>query len=196
MIDATPSAFVAATQLPAIAVTQAVHQPHTPRALDTGTQAIVLHATCGSEGKRSAEACAAMFQDPALTPPRSCHFVVDTDSIVNCVDENFVAWHCGHNGNARSIGIELCGLASQTRAQWLDANSLPMLQLAARLVATLCKRFALPVALIDGNGLRRGDRGITTHDFIRQAWPKDTNHTDPGSGFPLADFIAAVRVAS
>jgi N-acetylmuramoyl-L-alanine amidase CwlA len=46
----------------------------------------------------------------------SAHYFVDSDSITQCVPDNYIAWHCGTTGtykhklcrNNNSIGIELC----------------------------------------------------------------------------------------
>jgi len=155
------------------------------------TQAIVLHCTDGCEGASKDDDVAAMFAAGDLAKRRSCHYVVDADSVTRCVPDALTAWHCGKHGNAVAIGIELCGRASQTRAQWLDGFSLPTLQIAARLVADLCAVHGVPPVVLDSEGLRTGRRGITTHASVSAAWG-ETTHTDPGEGFPLADFVAAV----
>lgn len=186
--------IVAVDTLPEIPFIEARH--YTRGRLRPSTQAITLHCTDGSEGYTSAEACAHMFQvgwdDPKQW--RSANEAIDTNSIVQCVPELRRAYHCGHDGNDRTYGIELCGRASQTHEQWLDEKSLPMLNLAAARVAERCKRFALPVLYVDYLGLRAGKRGITTHDDVSRAWKQSTHH-DPGPGFPLDDFIEAVRIA-
>lgn len=158
------------------------------------TQGVAIHATCGAETKHSAEDCQRMFADAHLKPARSAHYVVDADSICLCVPEPQIAWHCGHRGNQSFIGVELCGLASQTRGQWLDALSLPMLQHAAALVADVCKRNAVPLVTLQATDIRAGLKGITTHNEIRKAW-SETDHTDPGAHFPMDEFLAAVKAA-
>lgn len=157
------------------------------------TRAIVLHCTDGCEGTNAAEDCAHMFAGK-LANQRSCHYAVDADSIVRSVPDLQVAWHCAHAGNAIGVGVEICGRASQTRAQWLDETSYRTLCLAARLVADLCTAFALPPRFVDAAGLRVGEPGITTHAEVSKAW-QQTHHTDPGPGFPLVDFVSAVSAA-
>lgn len=158
-------------------------------------QCVVLHCTDGHEGYKQGANVARMFQDPNLQPRRSAHYVVDTDSVTLCVPDRSVAWHCGRTGNARGLGIELCGFAKQTRAEWLDGLSLPMLRLAARLVAMKCREFALPTVFINSTALRSGATGITTHAEVTAAW-RETTHTDPGPGFPMDLFAAAVANAN
>ncbi len=157
---------------------------------------IVLHATQGHEGVNADTDCAAMFARPF--PPgekkRSAHYVADADSVTRCVRDELTAFHCGHHGNAIGIGIELCGRADQTRAQWLDAMSLPMLCIAARLCADLCVTWAIPARVLTAGELVIGLHGLTTHACVSAAW-RETDHTDPGPGFPLDAFVAAVAEA-
>lgn len=155
---------------------------------------IVLHATDGHEGFAKDDDCAAMFAAPFVPPqkPRSSHYVVDTDSVTRCVPDLMTAWHAGHTGNLYGIGIELCGRASQTRAEWLDELSLPMLRVAARLVSDLCREYQIPPQVANDRDLVAAKGGITTHSFVSMAWCESTHH-DPGVGFPLGSFVMAVR---
>lgn len=191
----THPTIVAVPTLPPIRMIKARWYRTAPRR--AATQWIVLHCTDGHEGKRKAEDGA--LEHARIPPrsqggkPRSVHWWVDTDSIVQSVPIECEAWHAGRNANMYGEGIELCGRASQTREQWLDALSLPMLQLAARLVRTRADALGLPLRLVTGPELRAHMPGITTHREITRAFPNDTTHTDPGAGFPLAEFLAAVQ---
>jgi len=158
------------------------------------TQGVVLHSTEGHTGTTQDDNVAAMFADPALSPPRSAHYVVDADSVTRCVPDMLTAWHCGHIGNSGLIGVELCGTAAQTRAQWLSGDALATLCNAARLVATLCSTHSVPPMVVNDRGLVSGARGITTHAYVTKAW-HETTHTDPGDAFPLAAFVVAVARA-
>lgn len=124
---------------------------------------------------------------------RSAHYFVDTSEVIQCVRPDCEAWHAGTHANVYGIGIELCGQATQTREQWLDALSLPMLNIAARLVRDLCDAYAIPAQLLGPSDLQRYVHGITTHATISAAFPRETNHTDPGAGFPLTEFANACR---
>jgi N-acetyl-anhydromuramyl-L-alanine amidase AmpD len=158
-------------------------------------QFIVIHCTDGHEGFRKDDDVAAMFAKADLKPRRSCHYVVDTDSVTQCVPDQSIAWHCGKSGNLRGLGIELCGFAKQTRAEWLDALSLPMLRIAARLTRDLCQAYGLPMHFVNAAALRQGAPGITTHAEVGVAW-RETNHTDPGRHFPMDLFLRAVASAN
>lgn len=194
-----PPAIVAA---PLIASIARVMSPHCNKRNRSRTQFIVLHCTDGhrddthpGDGNNTkAEQVAAMLADPKLAKPRSAHYVIDSDSVVQCVETDHRAWAAGRNANDFGVHIELCGLAKQTRAEWLDAVSLPQLQLAARLVSTLCKRYGLPRQFVQAADLARGVQGITTHDEVRLAWSQTTHH-DPGPGWPALDFVRAVQLA-
>lgn len=155
---------------------------------------IVLHATAGHEGTTKDTDVAAQFQDPKLDPRRSSGYIVDADSVAQCVADHYVAWHCGQTGNMRGIGVELCGRADQTRSQWLDPLSHRTLCIGARLVADLCLEWHIPPVYVDARELVAGARGITTHDAVRRAWHQ-TKHIDPGEGFPLSEFVQAVAAA-
>lgn len=158
---------------------------------------IVLHATDGWEGLRKAEDGAHELANiPVGAKKRSVTWIVDTNSIVQCVPVGCEAFHAGRNANMFGEGIELCGRASQTREQWFDAMSLPMLQLAARLVRVRADALGIPLRYLKGPELRANIPGITTHMEITRAFPADTAHTDPGAGFPLDEFLAAVQAAT
>lgn len=158
---------------------------------------IVLHCTAGREGKRKAEDCAHMLATiPAASQggkPRSAHLVIDTDSCVQCVPFESEAYHCGGHGNRLGEGIELCGAATQTREQWLDALSLPMLGIAAHVVRWRCDVLEIPIVFRSALDLRAERPGVTTHAEISRAFPQDTRHIDPGPHFPIAELLDAAR---
>lgn len=155
---------------------------------------VVIHCTDGHEGKTKDYDVAAMFAKRDLSPRRSCHYVVDADSATQCVPDDSVAWHCGRTGNLYGVGVEICGFAKQTRAEWLDATSRATLSLAARVTYELCRTHNLPTEFQDAAALRAGGLGITTHAEISAAW-KESTHYDPGKHFPLDLFLRAVRLA-
>lgn len=157
---------------------------------------IVIHATHGAEGAGKARQGARELADlPANSPhKRSAHAFVDTREIVQCVPWDCEAWHAKNTGNRYGEGIELCGRADQSAAQWLDANSLPMLALAARLVRWRCDVHGIPLQWVTHGGLRQRRAGITSHAEIAKAFCEST-HWDPGPGFPIQAFLAAVTLA-
>ena len=157
---------------------------------------VVIHCTDGHEGSKQDDTnVAAMFAERDLFPRRSCHYVVDMDSATQCVPDESVAWHCGSTGNLRGLGIEICGLARQSRAEWLDNVSKSTLGIAARLTLDLCQKYNLALQLLPADALRAGHNGITTHAAVSAAW-RESSHTDPGANFPMDAFMRAVNQAA
>jgi N-acetyl-anhydromuramyl-L-alanine amidase AmpD len=150
---------------------------------------IVLHSMESQEKPDTAESVAAWFASEKA-PQASAHFCVDANSIVQCVRVQDIAWHAP-GANANGIGIEHAGRAAQTREQWLDNYSLPMLELSARLVAALCRAHNVPAIYQPWPALQHGARGITTHNDVSLAFHKST-HTDPGKGFPMDFYLGRV----
>lgn len=171
---------------------------------------IVLHTAETAENFTVAEALARWASGPSA-PQASWHFAVDADSIVQCVDEEQIAWHAP-GCNKTGIGIEMAGVAKQNAQEWDDDFSRAVLDKTARLVAYLVVRWKVSTVFVDAEGLLRGDPGITTHmqvskacrlaqerglkssPFYNQKANKPlTDHYDPGSAFPLEGFLGSVR---
>ncbi|HET8939209.1 MAG TPA: peptidoglycan recognition family protein [Polyangiales bacterium] len=158
---------------------------------------VVVHATHGAEGlgkaRQGARELADLPPDAAAHKRRSAHAFVDTGAIVQCVPWECEAWHCGRTGNRYGEGIELCGRADQTLEQWLDAKSLPMLALAARLVRWRCDANKLPLKWLTAPELQSFQRGITSHAEVSRAF-RESSHWDPGPHFPIEAFVSAVQL--
>lgn len=153
-------------------------------------QWLVIHAMESPEHGETAERVARWFARPSTGA--SAHFCIDSDSIVQCVPAELVAWHAP-GANTLGIGLEFAGYARQTRAQWLDSYGSSMLDMGARLAAELVHHFAIPVESIGAAELVRGEPGITTHAQVTKAWPNKGTHTDPGPHFPMREFLSLVR---
>lgn len=154
---------------------------------------IVLHSMENVEKPDTAEAVAKWFGGNSA-PEASAHFCVDCDSVVQCVNIQDIAW-AAPGANANGIHIELTGYAKQTPEQWADPYSEAMLRLAAKLCAKLCKDHQIPIDFLEPEALRLGERGITTHAVVSEAFKK-SNHTDPGNGFPITYFLGLIRACS
>lgn len=151
---------------------------------------LVLHSMESSEGRDTAETVAKWFAGPSA-PQASAHFCIDSDSIVQCVQLDDVAWHAP-GANHDGIGLEHAGRAAQARIEWLDEYGRAMLELSARLAAHLCRRFRIPPVFVGSDALRTGGaRGITTHADVTRAFRRST-HTDPGFGFPVDWYVQRV----
>lgn len=150
---------------------------------------IVIHTMENAETATGAENVAAWFAGPNA-PKASAHYCIDSDSVVQCVKDNDVAWHApgaNHNG----IGIEHAGKAAQKPHEWSDTYSRAMLERSVKLSAELARKYDIPVKFVDSEGLLRGERGFTGHNEVSKAWKKST-HWDPGPHFPWSWYLDRV----
>lgn len=167
-----------------------VQAKHYGRGRTAPIDTIVIHSMEAAEKPDTAERTAQWFAGRDA-PIASAHYCVDADSVVQCVLESDTAFHAP-GVNQRAIGIEHAGYARQTAEDWADAYSNTMLRRSAELVASLCRRYEIPIRLLDPQALRVSEAGITTHHAVSLAFRK-SSHTDPGPGFPLTEYIAMVR---
>lgn len=154
---------------------------------------VVMHTTENTELPDTDVAVARYFAGLPKTKQASAHYIIG-DEIIQGWPEAGVAF-AAPGANARGIQIELVGRARQTPDEWKDAFSKKQLDLAARLVANICKRHALPIKFRGVTGLLASRPGLTGHIQATHAFKKST-HTDPGAAFPWAGFLAAVKAAS
>jgi N-acetyl-anhydromuramyl-L-alanine amidase AmpD len=163
-------------------------------------QYVVIHSTEGSEGPTSAEAGAAY--DKRRTDGTSTHLFTDSDTAIREVLDSDRAHHARFHGNEIGIGVEICGLAGQSDAQWHDAVSAATLRITAREVAALCKAHNIPVRRLSVAEVRAAyyataaqrPKGICGHIDVTNAYPEDNgSHTDPGPHFPWAEFLLMVN---
>lgn len=162
------------------------------RAGRTKVTLIVLHTMEAAEASTTAKRVADWFAG-ASAPRASAHYCVDDVSIIQCVKDEDVAWHAP-GANRVGLGIEHAGYARQTPAEWGDPFSVRMLELSARLTASLCAKWGIPVEFCKAEQLRQGSAGITTHYEVSQAF-KESDHWDPGPNFPMAQYLDLVRAA-
>jgi N-acetyl-anhydromuramyl-L-alanine amidase AmpD len=154
---------------------------------------IVLHTMESQELPGTAKRVALWFAGKNA-PDASAHLTIDNKDIVSVVDEQDIAWHAGEWGtNQRSLGIELAGKASQTAKDWADAYSTAMLDIAAKQVASWCKKYNIPVVKLTPAQVSGGGKGICGHIDITNAFKVSGGHTDPGVNFPWDSFIALVK---
>lgn len=163
------------------------NQRHTSGPNGTVTR-VVLHATVSPCEPGGARANARYFQ--SANAGGLAHYVVDPSETVQCCKEDIACWHAPPNKG--SIGVELCDPQNGSVDRWYDDLHSRMLQRAAALVADICRRHQLPIRYVNTGGLLQGQSGITMHRDVAQAWRQST-HTDPGVGFPIAHFIDLVN---
>lgn len=168
-----------------------IPSPNFTRGRARNVRLVVIHTVEAPERGTIAEDVARNWF--ATTAARSsAHYVVDSDSIVRCVDEADTAW-AAPGANADGIQIEHAGYAAQTPSQWGDDYSRAMLELSARLTADLCRRYGIPAVHLTPAQLASGARGIIGHIDATNAYSGGRGHTDPGPSFPWDAYIAKVR---
>ena len=151
---------------------------------------IVMHGTVSSCARGGARNVARGFQDS--NAGGLAHFVVDPGEVIQCCKENTACWHAPPNKG--SIGVELCDPQSGVSSRWLDRDHTAMLQHAAGLVADLCHRHNIPARKLTATDVRNGLTGICGHADVSAAF-RQSDHTDPGAGFPWPLFITMVQAA-
>ena len=107
------------------------------------------------------------------------------------VPDSRQAWGAMPTGNR--IGLHICleGYAKWTRAEWLSKGRAG-LEGMAHDIAAWSKQYGIPLVKLSPAQVRAGQRGICTHADISAAF-RETDHTDPGSGFPLDLVIARAK---
>lgn len=149
----------------------------------------VIHTTEGSYHAQSAEDGAAY--DARRTDSVSTHFFVDNNSVVQCVYTWDRAYTARTIPNNRGIHYELCGRAAWSQATWLNDYGKSMLENAARIAASVSKKYGIPARWITDDQMRNREKGFTTHAQCTRIL--GGSHTDPGSGFPFDYFMSRVK---
>ena len=151
---------------------------------------LVLHTSeqSGAEDPQDAEDLAKYLQSPGDRPGSngnygsSYHGITDTDRVLPCVRDTFVAYAAG-GGNKDGLHLCLPVKAGQTREQWLDATSRPYIMQAALWIVDKSKRYGIPIRRISIEQLKGGSWGYCDHNTVSKAFGKST-HTDCGPTFP------------
>jgi len=136
-------------------------------------QAIVLHSTENAIRDGVAHNVAMWFGGPSA-PMASAHFIVGPDQLIQCVALEDVAF-AAPGMNRYGIQVEIVGQAA--KSDWFGAD-VAVVERTAQLVAALCTELGLPVERVDADGLKRGERGITSHAAVTAAFGRST-HVDP-----------------
>lgn len=151
---------------------------------------VVIHSMESAEKGDTAESVGRWFQ--IIDRPASAHIGVDSNSIVQYVRDNDVAY--GAKGvNEDGIQVELAGKAGQSTTEWLDPYGTLMLDRAAGAVAQYCLKYDIPIARLSLEDLKKGRRGIIGHWDATQVYKPNAGHTDPGPNFPWSFFLERVK---
>lgn len=152
---------------------------------------IVMHGTVTLCVAGGARAVAQMFHNTSRDA--STQYVVDPGEVVRCVPDDTIAY--GAPPNKGAIHVEQTDIQGGSPSRWQDASHQSMLRLAARLVASLCLKFDIPIRKIGPRDLLAGRKGICGHADVSYAWHQ-TDHIDPGTDYPWDQFIALVQEAA
>lgn len=147
---------------------------------------VVLHTTEGTGTAASNQAMFAVWDRVV-----SAHYLVGVDGVAPCVRIKDVAY-AAPGANRDGIQIEQIGRAAWSRTDWLNDHAVE-LEHVANLLADICVDCDIPAVFLDAAAVKRGERGITTHNQITQAYPDAGNgHWDPGPGYPIDVVMARV----
>lgn len=138
----------------------------------------------------TAEVIAHDFATRDATSKASAHICVDSNSIVQCVKDNDIAY-AAPGCNSDGIQIELAGYGKQTREEWLDPYGIAMLALASDATAQYCLKYGILALQLTNAGLEAGESGIVGHYQVSEVYKK-SDHTDPGAHFPWDYFLTSV----
>lgn len=151
---------------------------------------IVLHDMEAPETPSTAENVARYLQ--TIARPASAHICVDSDSIVQCVRDNDVAF--GAPGvNRDGIHIEQAGYAKQDGAAWLDPYGVLMLDRVADVVAQYSLKYLIPIERLSLADLKSGKKGIIGHWDATQVYKPNAGHADPGKDYPWEFLLTRAR---
>lgn len=149
-----------------------------------------IHATANTASD-TAEASYASHR----TDGTSAHFYVDGDSVTQALDTDRKAGHAGSAyGNNNAVAVEVTGLNSWTRAQWLERVAWNKLgAVIAYIVRKDPDYSGWQNRRASVSEMRSNPRvkALYGHDDMRQAWG-GTTHTDPGPNFPWDRLTQAI----
>jgi N-acetyl-anhydromuramyl-L-alanine amidase AmpD len=151
---------------------------------------VVIHSVEAPEKPDTAENVAKYFQGLPATKKASAHLCIDSNSIVQSVFDNDVAY-AAPGANSDGLQIELAGYAKQKRMEWLDPYGILMIENAANATAQYCLKYDIPYVHLTNQQLSNNEKGIVGHYQVSEVYKK-SDHNDPGDGFPWDLFIERV----
>jgi len=152
--------------------------------------------------ERLADRMAALPAGLPKEKQKSAHYYIDPDEIYQGVIEKHVAFHC-RKANREGIGIEHSAYAYDVFAEgkmiaratdFASPEALAMLERSAELVASICKRWSIPVVRLMPGQIASG-RGIVGHVDVMTEFPGSGTHRDPGPRWPWSMYLQLVKQA-
>jgi hypothetical protein len=157
---------------------------------------IVLHRMEAPDKPSTAEGTAQFFRTLPADRKASAHRCYDSDSRVDCVREQDVAY-AAPGANNDGLHIELPGYSKDD--DWGSPTMVATLDRVAVDLADDCERLRIPIRWRVAADLTAGGdhrRGITDHAEVTKAYPNLGNHWDPGPHFDPDAFIDRVLDAA
>lgn len=153
---------------------------------------VVIHATSPPGAPGTSSSASGMAHGTALyfrsrNAGGSAHYITDVNAEEHCVADEYIAYHAPPNTG--SIGIEICGEETYTRAEWLSPEVWPAVVRAQARAREVCHRFGVPWVRLTVADLLAGHHGVCGHVDVSNAWHQ-SDHSDPGNGFPWDRFLA------
>lgn len=156
----------------------------------------VIHASEAPQATAAAEIVGRYFE--SKTSRGSTQYGIDVDSTQQYAKDNVICWGAPPL-NDSGLHVECAGKTSLGRHEWLRVYG-PMFKRLGWLIANRCKAYNIPTQVLSVSELKTrgqhpkpGHGGIVTHATVSAAW-KQSDHTDPGSGFPMDVVLAWVHV--
>lgn len=122
-----------------------------------------------------------------VTNRASYHWCVDSVQVCRLVSSDGIAYHAPPNWRGESV----C-LTGRAGRDWTALENATQLDLAAQLIAWRLSVRGWPARLLTVDQVRAGATGLCGHDTISAAFAQ-TDHTDPGRGFPWRWLIDRVQ---
>jgi N-acetyl-anhydromuramyl-L-alanine amidase AmpD len=143
---------------------------------------IYLHTNEGPQGPNAAQNLAGYLS----RIDGGYHVIVDDADTVRVVQDGEVVWAEGGD-NSHALSICFIGYAAST--DWTTPYSKAMIERAVWVAAAWVRQYNIPVRRVDPGapGQPPTERGIAEHADDHS--PASEGHTDPGSRFPIDDFI-------
>ena len=142
---------------------------------------LVVHTAESPKLAGSAQAVARYMAGTTGAAAVSAHRLIDPTTVVTQVPLTATAF-AAPGANADGVQYELCGRASQSAADWADADSQAILTTAAQTMAADAATLGIPLVHLTDTQLRAGAPGIVGHDQVSRVY--GGTHWDPGPAFP------------
>jgi N-acetyl-anhydromuramyl-L-alanine amidase AmpD/prophage tail gpP-like protein len=168
---------------------------------------IVVHTTESAQVDGGAENNANYFAYQ-IPDYGSAHYVVDNNSIVQCVKLTDGAYGVigtdavnGVSLNNECIHIEHVGCTNavsgvaDSPTDWTNGYTQYMLVNSTALAAKLARQFGIPTQHLTVAQIQAGQSGFVGHKDLNDAFNDGEGHTDPGPNWPWSQYMNMVRAA-